>query len=287
MDFQGQRLAELFFYWIILSFGSVGWVIGYFQQDFTIVFQSWLVGVLLSVVVGRPVAASLVAFLVCWNDHAFINFFLLFIFHATALRPGLAFLQPTSRYLAWIGSGPKATHQIILNINLGNRRLRNCSVFLRRCRQSKIIGCMKAQSRGHSVDVQESNNFHFQIKFTFVIRSGSDAAGHACPIFCKDAFHSAHIALLVQNLGRKFYDFCGDESQAKDTLVTTYYRPAKSGCCHWMAEETSAKTKVKESTFVLSSVPQFVFEWSQRELLCCRSKQSPPLRTTDPTNWLC
>ena len=117
MDFQGQRLAELFFYWIILSFGSVGWVIGYFQQDFTIVFQSWLVGVLLSVVVGRPVAASLVAFLVCWNDHAFIIFFLLFVFHATALRPGLAFLQPTSRDLAWIGSGPKATHQIILNIS--------------------------------------------------------------------------------------------------------------------------------------------------------------------------
>ena len=51
MDFQGQRLAELIFYWIILSFGAVGWIIGYFQQDFTIVFQAWLAGVLLSVVV--------------------------------------------------------------------------------------------------------------------------------------------------------------------------------------------------------------------------------------------
>lgn len=52
MDYQGQKLAELIFYWIILSFGSVGWVIGYVQQDFTVVFQAWLVGVLLSVIVS-------------------------------------------------------------------------------------------------------------------------------------------------------------------------------------------------------------------------------------------
>lgn len=51
MDYEGQRLAELIFYWIILTFGSVGWIIGYFQQDFTVVFQAWLVGVVLSVVV--------------------------------------------------------------------------------------------------------------------------------------------------------------------------------------------------------------------------------------------
>lgn len=52
MDYEGQKLAELIFYWIIISFGSVGWVIGYFQQDFTVVFQAWLVGVLLSIVVS-------------------------------------------------------------------------------------------------------------------------------------------------------------------------------------------------------------------------------------------
>jgi len=52
MDYEGQRLSELIFYWIILSFGAVGWVIGYFRQDFTIVFQCWLVGVVLSVVVS-------------------------------------------------------------------------------------------------------------------------------------------------------------------------------------------------------------------------------------------
>jgi hypothetical protein len=53
MDYEGQRLSELLFYWIILSFGAVGWIIGYFQQDFTIVFQCWLVGVVISVVVSH------------------------------------------------------------------------------------------------------------------------------------------------------------------------------------------------------------------------------------------
>jgi Microsomal signal peptidase 12 kDa subunit (SPC12) len=51
MDYKGQELAELIFYIIICSFGAVGWVIGYFHQDFTIVFQAWLVGVVISVVV--------------------------------------------------------------------------------------------------------------------------------------------------------------------------------------------------------------------------------------------
>jgi signal peptidase complex subunit 1 len=51
MDYEGQKLAELIFYWIILLFGGVGWMIGYVQQDFTIVFQLWLVGVVISVVV--------------------------------------------------------------------------------------------------------------------------------------------------------------------------------------------------------------------------------------------
>jgi len=54
MDYQGQRLAELMFYWIILSFGAVGWIIGYFQQDFMVVFKFWLVGVAISVVLCVP-----------------------------------------------------------------------------------------------------------------------------------------------------------------------------------------------------------------------------------------
>jgi hypothetical protein len=51
MDYEGQRLSELLFYWIILSFGGVGWIFGYIHQDFTLVFWAWLVGVSLSVMV--------------------------------------------------------------------------------------------------------------------------------------------------------------------------------------------------------------------------------------------
>lgn len=51
MDFEGQKLAELIFHILIITFGAVGWVIGYFQQDFTVVFQAWLVGLVLSVIV--------------------------------------------------------------------------------------------------------------------------------------------------------------------------------------------------------------------------------------------
>jgi hypothetical protein len=51
VDYEGQKLSELIFYVVIIAFGSVGWIIGYFQQDFTIVFQAWLVGVVLSVIV--------------------------------------------------------------------------------------------------------------------------------------------------------------------------------------------------------------------------------------------
>jgi hypothetical protein len=55
MDYEGQRLAELIFYWIILSFGAIGWVIGYFKQDFMVVFHVWLVGVVISVVVRTKI----------------------------------------------------------------------------------------------------------------------------------------------------------------------------------------------------------------------------------------
>ncbi|KAL3756790.1 hypothetical protein ACHAWU_003540 [Discostella pseudostelligera] len=41
MDYQGQKLSENLFYYIILLFGSIGWVYGYFLQDFTYVFYSW------------------------------------------------------------------------------------------------------------------------------------------------------------------------------------------------------------------------------------------------------
>ncbi|GAX26598.1 signal peptidase complex subunit 1 [Fistulifera solaris] len=54
MDYEGQKLAELIFYIIILTFGCIGWVIGYFQEDFTVVFQAWLAGVVLSVILCVP-----------------------------------------------------------------------------------------------------------------------------------------------------------------------------------------------------------------------------------------
>mmetsp|Transcript_24303 Transcript_24303/g.67375 ORF Transcript_24303/g.67375 Transcript_24303/m.67375 type:complete len:81 (-) Transcript_24303:304-546(-) len=54
MDYEGQKLAEMLFYIIICLFGGVGWVLGYLQQDFTIVFQAWLVGVVISVILCVP-----------------------------------------------------------------------------------------------------------------------------------------------------------------------------------------------------------------------------------------
>jgi signal peptidase complex subunit 1 len=52
MDYEGQRLAELLFHWIICSFGAVGWVIGYLAQDFYQTFYVWLAGVVISVIVS-------------------------------------------------------------------------------------------------------------------------------------------------------------------------------------------------------------------------------------------
>lgn len=51
MDYEGQKLSELLFHWIILSFGAVGWIVGYFYQDFSYVFYAWSVGTLISIVV--------------------------------------------------------------------------------------------------------------------------------------------------------------------------------------------------------------------------------------------
>jgi signal peptidase complex subunit 1 len=51
MDYEGQRLSELLFQWIICGFGAVGWVIGYIHQDFHLTFYVWLVGVTISVIV--------------------------------------------------------------------------------------------------------------------------------------------------------------------------------------------------------------------------------------------
>ena len=52
MDYEGQKLSELLFHIIILTFGGVGWVVGYFAQNFTYVFYAWAIGTALSVVVS-------------------------------------------------------------------------------------------------------------------------------------------------------------------------------------------------------------------------------------------
>mmetsp|Transcript_13454 Transcript_13454/g.22930 ORF Transcript_13454/g.22930 Transcript_13454/m.22930 type:complete len:89 (-) Transcript_13454:316-582(-) len=54
MDYQGQKLSENLFYYIIILFGSIGWIYGYFLQDFTYVFYSWSVGVAISIVLCVP-----------------------------------------------------------------------------------------------------------------------------------------------------------------------------------------------------------------------------------------
>eukprot|EP00545_Synedropsis_sp_CCMP1620_P006234 CAMPEP_0119018340 /NCGR_PEP_ID=MMETSP1176-20130426/19121_1 /TAXON_ID=265551 /ORGANISM="Synedropsis recta cf, Strain CCMP1620" /LENGTH=77 /DNA_ID=CAMNT_0006972313 /DNA_START=75 /DNA_END=308 /DNA_ORIENTATION=+ len=54
MDYEGQRLAEILFQWIICSFGAVGWVIGYINQDFYQTFYVWLVAVVISVIICVP-----------------------------------------------------------------------------------------------------------------------------------------------------------------------------------------------------------------------------------------
>jgi hypothetical protein len=53
VDYEGQRLSELIFHVLIITCGSIGWVIGYIQQDFTVCVQAWLVGVILSVIVSE------------------------------------------------------------------------------------------------------------------------------------------------------------------------------------------------------------------------------------------
>ena len=107
MDYEGQRLSELIFYWIILSLGAVGWVIGYFQQDFYIVFQFWLVGVVLSVIVSSTMGGNVFLHQEVWLDAKvpciphplYIGSIYGIII---AVRTRLAVLQPTSREMAGI-----------------------------------------------------------------------------------------------------------------------------------------------------------------------------------------
>mmetsp|Transcript_13403 Transcript_13403/g.20119 ORF Transcript_13403/g.20119 Transcript_13403/m.20119 type:complete len:92 (-) Transcript_13403:328-603(-) len=54
MDYEGQKLCENLFYWMIILFGAVGWVYGYIEQDFVYVFYAWGVGMILSIIICVP-----------------------------------------------------------------------------------------------------------------------------------------------------------------------------------------------------------------------------------------
>lgn len=79
MDYKGQQLSELLFYYITIIFGSIGWIVGYWYQDFSYVFYPWLVGVVLSTLVSdeKPLWCStdrykyLHVFRVFYDSHPF------------------------------------------------------------------------------------------------------------------------------------------------------------------------------------------------------------------------
>jgi signal peptidase complex subunit 1 len=70
MDYEGQRLAELLFQWIICSLGAVGWVIGYINQNFYHTFYVWLVGVIISVIVSQSCGPRLGNYRIHFVDDA-------------------------------------------------------------------------------------------------------------------------------------------------------------------------------------------------------------------------
>ena len=76
MDYEGQKLAELIFYILILTFGCIGWVIGYVQEDFTVVFQAWLAGVVISVIVSYATRKVLLPFFIVLTSSHFCIFIL-------------------------------------------------------------------------------------------------------------------------------------------------------------------------------------------------------------------
>ncbi|KAF2351073.1 Microsomal signal peptidase 12kDa subunit [Trinorchestia longiramus] len=54
MDYEGQRLAERIFQVIIVLFGSVGWLYGYYVQDFKMTVMALGAGFALAFLVTIP-----------------------------------------------------------------------------------------------------------------------------------------------------------------------------------------------------------------------------------------
>ena len=136
--------------------------------------------------------------------------------------------------VTWLESVPDRRQHIKSSyIYLGNRWLRNCSVFLRRCRQSQPLGvCMKAQSRGHSVDVQESNKFHFQINS--LLSAGAVLLQLAMLVLFAVKMRST-VRILpcsFKTLEENLLHFAVTQVKPTTLTLVTTYRPAKSVCCH-------------------------------------------------------
>jgi signal peptidase complex subunit 1 len=53
-DFQGQKLSEYLYYYLIILCGAAGWIYGYMQQSFLPTFYAWAVGLALSLIVCTP-----------------------------------------------------------------------------------------------------------------------------------------------------------------------------------------------------------------------------------------
>ena len=54
MDYQGQKLAEMIYLYLIVILGAIGWVFGYVAQSFKITFTVWLGGLVVSMILCVP-----------------------------------------------------------------------------------------------------------------------------------------------------------------------------------------------------------------------------------------
>ncbi|EGG15654.1 signal peptidase complex subunit 1 [Cavenderia fasciculata] len=54
MDFEGQKLAEKLYQYIIILFGIIGWIAGFIKQSFQITVYSVALGTLIALIVCLP-----------------------------------------------------------------------------------------------------------------------------------------------------------------------------------------------------------------------------------------
>ena len=52
-DFQGQKLSEYLYYYIIILFGAAGWLYGWREGSFLPAFYAWAAGLVLSLLVSQ------------------------------------------------------------------------------------------------------------------------------------------------------------------------------------------------------------------------------------------